>query len=298
MNTKKAIMINLKTKFLGIILFIILTSTFYSCTRINPTEAGFKIQNAGDYRGIDSLPLLTGWQFYVPWQTYVIVIPTTMQHVVWSEGKQEGSTKSEQITINCMGGSGFNVDVGLNYRVMPSKASKIYLKYKIDDLNIITQTYLRNIVRGAMQDISGHMTVDSMLNNLPNYESSIRDDLGKRFEREGFILDAFNILAMPRPVDPLLAKAISQKIIAKQNAETSKQQLEQSVAEANKKIASARGDSAEAVIRAAGQAEAINKLQKQLTPEYIEYTRVTKWNGAYPSTMLGNSSGVLLNMNK
>ena len=164
--------------------------------------------------------------------------------------------------------------------------------------SMVHQTYLRNIVRGAMQDISGHMTVDSMLNNLPNYESSIRDDLGKRFEREGFILDAFNILAMPRPVDPLLAKAISQKIIAKQNAETSKQQLEQSVAEANKKIASARGDSAEAVIRAAGQAEAINKLQKQLTPEYIEYTRVTKWNGAYPSTMLGNSSGVLLNMNK
>lgn len=273
--------------------FIVLTT---SCTRINPTEVGFRINNSGDYRGIDSLPLITGWQWYLPTKTYIVTIPTTMQHVVWSEGEQEGSNPNEHIVINCMGGSGFNVDIGVNYRVIPDKASKIYLKYKMDDLNQITQTFLRNIVRGAMQDISGHMTVDSMLNNLPDYEQLVRTDLAKRFNAEGFVLDGFNILSMPRPVDPLLAKAINQKIIAKQNAETSKGQLEQSVAEANKKIATARGDSADAVIRSAGQAEAIKKLKEQLTPEYIEYIRVTRWNGAYPSTMLGNGSGVLLNV--
>lgn len=269
-----------------------------SCTRVNPTEAGFRVSNSGDYRGVDSLPLLTGWQFYMPGQSYIVTIPTTMQHVVWSEGSQEGSQENEHITINCMGGSGFKVDVGLNYRVMPNRASKIYLKYKMEDLDAITGTFLRNIVRGAMQDISGHMTVDSMLNNLPNYEASVRVDLAKRFESEGFILDGFNIISMPRPVDGALATAINQKIIAKQNAETSKQQLELSVNEANKKIAAARGDSAEAVIRAAGQAEAIAKLQKQLTPEYNEYMRIQKWNGAYPSTMLGNGGGVLFNLNK
>lgn len=277
---------------------LIATISISSCTRISPTEAGFKVSNSGDYRGVDSLPLLTGWQWYMPTQTYVVTIPTTMQHVVWSENEQEGSKPNEHITINCMGGSGFKVDVGLNYRVMPNKASKIYLKYKMDDLDVITNTFLRNIVRGSMQDISGHMTVDSMLNNLPGYEASVRTDLSSRFEKEGFILDGFNILSMPKPVDGNLAKAINNKIIAKQNAETSKQQLEQSVAEANKKVATARGDSAEAVIRAAGQAEAINKLQQHLTPEYIEYIKVQKWNGAYPSTMLGNNGGVLLNLNK
>lgn len=269
-----------------------------SCTRINPTEAGFRVSNSGDYRGVDSLPLLTGWQFFMPGQSYIVTVPTTMQHVVWSEASQEGSKENEHITINCMGGSGFKVDVGINYRVSPDRASKIYLKYKMEDLDAITSTFLRNIVRGTMQDISGHMTVDSMLNNLPNYESSVRTDLAKRFVTEGFILDGFNIISMPRPVDGALAKAINQKIIAKQNAETSKQQLELSVNEANKKIAAARGDSAEAVIRAAGQAEAISKLQKQLTPEYNEYMRIQKWDGAYPSTMLGNGGGVLFNLSK
>lgn len=267
-----------------------------SCTRISPTEAGFRVSNSGDYRGVDSLPLLTGWQFTMPTQNYIVTIPTTMQHVVWSEGEQEGSNANEHITINCMGGSGFKVDVGINYRVMPSKASKIYLKYKMDDIETITNTFLRNIVRGSMQDVSGYMTVDSMLNNLPGYENTVRKDLASRFEKEGFILDGFNIISKPRPDDPDLAKAINNKIIAKQNAETSKQQLEGSIAEANKKIATARGDSAESVIRAAGQAEAINKLQQHLTPEYIEYVRIQQWNGVYPTTMLGNGSNTLFNL--
>lgn len=110
----------------------------------------------------------------------------------------------------------------------------------MDDLNNITETFLRNILRGAMQDVSGYMTVDSMLNNLPHYENVVRQDLAKRFESEGFILDAFNILSKPRPDDPALANAINQKIIAKQNAETSKQQLEGSIAEANKKNCSSK----------------------------------------------------------
>jgi hypothetical protein len=87
--------------------------------------------------------------------------------VVWSEDENEGSKPNEHITISCQGGAGFKVDVGLNYRVNPSKASKIYLKYRTDDLESITATYLRNVVRGSMQDVSGLITVDSVLNNLP-----------------------------------------------------------------------------------------------------------------------------------
>lgn len=284
-------------KFILIALFAVISIT--SCTRITPTEAGFRVSNSGDYRGVDSLPLLTGWQFIMPTQSYIVTIPTTMQHVVWSEGDQEGSNANEHITINCMGGSGFKVDVGINYRVMPSKASKIYLKYKMDDIGTITNTFLRNIVRGSMQDISGYMTVDSMLNNLPGYESAVRKDLTVRFEKEGFILDGFNIISKPRPDDPELAKAINNKIIAKQNAETSKQQLEGSIAEANKKIAAARGDSAESVIRAAGKARAIELEQNQITPLYVDYI---KWLNAAPTvprvpgTILGSNASTLVNL--
>ena len=278
-----------------VLLLVALVATLASCTRISPTEAGFQINNSGDYRGIDSLPLLTGWQFYTPFFTYIVTLPTTQQHVVWSEDEAEGSKAGEHITIACQGGAGFKVDVGLNYRVNPTKASKIYLKYRTDDLESITQTYLRNVVRGSMQDVSGTLTVDSVLNNLPAFEQAVRVKISDRFEKEGFLLDNFSILKQPTPTDANLQQAINAKIKAKQDAETSKMQLQSSIAEANKAVAKARGDSAVAVIKAQGEAEAVKKIQQVLSPTYVEYIKATRWNGVQPS-VVGGGSGMILQL--
>lgn len=278
-----------------VLALIALVVTLGSCTRINPTEVGFKIDNSGDYRGIDSLPLLTGFQFYTPGFTYIVTMPTTQQHVVWSEDETEGSRPGEHITIACLGGAGFKVDVGLNYRINPMKASKIYLKYKTDDLESISQTYLRNVVRGSMQDVSGLITVDSILNNLPGFEAEVRNRVSKRFEEDGFIVDNFSILKQPNPTDAQLATAINAKIKAKQDAETTKMQLQQSIAEANKQIAKARGDSATKVINAMGEAEAVKKIQQVLSATYVEYIKASRWNGVQPS-VVGGGSGMILQL--
>jgi len=266
-----------------------------SCTRISPTEAGFKVDNSGDYRGIDSLPLLTGFQFYTPGFTYIVTIPTTQQHVAWTESSNEGKPVDEAIVISCNGGAGFKMDVGLNYRVNPVKASKIYLKYRTDDLESITQTYIRNIVRGSMQDVSGMITVDSILNNLPGFEHEVANRITKKLEGEGFIVDNFSILKQPIPTDAQLAQSINAKIKAKQDAETSKMQLQSSIAEANKQIAKARGDSATKVINAMGEAEAVRKIQQVLTPTYVEYIKASRWNGVQPS-VVGGGGGMILQL--
>jgi regulator of protease activity HflC (stomatin/prohibitin superfamily) len=78
-------------------------------------------------------------------------------------------------------------------------------------------------------------------------------------------------------------------------------------ANAQKMIAEARGDSAQAVISAAGKAraevieaeglaQAMKLKQQQLTPLYVDYLRVQAWDGKYPSTMLGGNSSALFNM--
>lgn len=279
-----------------VLTLVALVVTLGSCTRINPTEVGFKIDNSGDYRGIDSLPLLTGFQFYTPGFTYVVTMPTTQQHVIWSEDENEGSKPNEHITVACLGGAGFKIDVGLNYRINPMKASKIYLKYKTDDLESISQTYLRNVVRGSMQDVSGYITVDSILNNMPGFEAAVRKNVTERFDKDGFIVDNFSILKQPTPTDANLATSINAKIKAKQDAETSKMQLQSSIAEANKQIAKARGDSATKVINAMGEAEAVKKIQQVLTPTYVEYIKATRWNGVQPTTIVGSGAGTILSL--
>ncbi len=281
----------------GSILLLIFIILIAGCHKISPTEVGFKINSSGDYRGIDSLPVITGYNFVFPGFAYIVTIPTTQQHVVWSEGANEGSEPGQEITVSCLGGAGFKMDVGFNYRVDPYKASKIYLKYRTGDLNRITETYLRNVVRGAMQDLSGTMTVDSVLNNLPYYEHTVASNLTDRLSKEGFIVDNFNITKQPIPSDANLANSINAKIKAKQDAETSKMQLQQSIAEANKLVASARGDSASKVINALADAEVIKVKQAALTnsPQYIELIKAEKWDGKLPVYMT-NGGGSLFNI--
>lgn len=278
-----------------LLLFILLIA---GCTRVTPTEVGFKINNSGDYRGVDSLPVITGYNFVFPGLQYIVTMPTTQQHVVWSQERGEGDAPDQQIVVSCLGGAGFNMDVGFNYRINPDRASKIYLKYKTADLQRITNTYLRNVVRGAMQDLSGTMTVDSILNNLPYYEHTVADNLTKRLAPEGFIVDNFNITKQPIATDPNLVAAINAKIKAKQDAETSKMQLQQSIAEANKLIASARGDSASKVINALADAEVIRVKQQALTssPQYIDLVKAEKWDGHL--SQVSGSSVPIINLAK
>jgi regulator of protease activity HflC (stomatin/prohibitin superfamily) len=261
-----------------------------SCTRINPTEVGFKIDNAGDYRGIDSLPLLTGWQFYMPGGSYIVTIPTTQQHVIWSEAADEGSQPNQQMTVPCLGGAGFKIDVGFNYRVNAFKASKIYLKYKSADLEVISNTYLRNVVRGSIIEVSSTLTVDSVLNNVSAFERACKEKIITVLKPEGFDVDNLYFIHAPVPSDPNLAASINNKIKARQDAATAVMELQISVANANKEIAKARGDSSVKVITALGEAEAVKKIQQVLSPTYVEYIRANKWDGKLPTTTLGSSS--------
>lgn len=268
-----------------------------SCTMVGPTEVGFKISKSGDYRGIDSLPTVTGWNFYFPFTSEIVKIPTTQEHVVWTKDPTEGSSGNQEISVSCQGGAGFNMDIGFNYRVDAFKASKIYLKYKTDDLDKITSSYLRNVVRGAMQDLSGTMTVDSMLNNLPLFEHTVASNLKAELAPQGFIVDNFNITSQPRPTDANLAASINLKIKAKQDAETSKMQLQQSIAEANKLIATARGDSASKVINALADAEVIKVKTQSLSssPQYIDLIKAEKWDGHLSQIVTGSGTGMMLN---
>ncbi len=278
--------------FIGILVLL-----FFCSTRVAPTDIGYKISNSGDYRGIDSLPTAKGWVFYMPGASSIIKLDGTMQHVVWSKDKTEGSDENQQVTIACKGGAGFDIDVSINYRINPIRGDKVYLKYKTTDLEKISGTYLRSIVRGSMQDVSGIISVDSILNNLPRYEHTVQDTIAKRFAREGFLLDNFNILKQPDCTDHAIEQSIKNKLLAKANAETTQTELAKSTAEAKKKIATAKGDSASRVIAAAGEAEAVKKIQTVLTPTYVDYI---KWQNAghevprVPSVVTGG--GTLLNL--
>jgi len=287
---------NLKLIVAGILLFLICAAGCSTCTLVGPKEAGFKVRKGGSYRGVDNIPLITGYNFYIPWVETVEKVPTTMNHIVWSDSKTEGSPDDEAITIFCNGGAGFKVNVGLNVSVIAQEAPHMWIRWGTLDVEYIMKTFIRNKIRGSMQNISSTMTVDSILNNFTTLESACNTAIGDTMRAYGFQLNGFNILSKPIAVNKALEDAIDAKIVAKQDAEKTVMQLQTSIAEANKKVATARGDSASAVIEATGKAEAIKALQAQVTPTYVDYIRAEKWDGVLPTTILGSGSNTLFNL--
>ncbi|WP_206106679.1 hypothetical protein, partial [Ilyomonas limi] len=60
-------------------------------------------------------------------------------------------------------------------------------------------------------------------------------------------------------------------------------------------IIEAKRDSAVLVIGALSEARAIREKQNALTPEYVEYQKVLKWDGKLPQVSSGNG-GVILQL--
>lgn len=267
-----------------------------SCTRINPGYAGFKISYSGNYRGSDSLPLETGWVWYMPGFSTVIEFPTSMQHVVWTKSAGEGQKGNNEISIGTKGGAGFLIDLGLNYAVDAQKAAHLYFKYKTNNLETFSNGYLKNTTRKVLNDLAGTITMDSLLNGRPAFERAAEKKLQDILGKDGIEISQLSIITTPRPIDPQIAVSINAKIKAKQDAETSQQQLQQSIAEANKVIAKSRGDSASKVIEALGQAIANQKLQQALTPMLIQKMWIETWDGHLPTYMTGSGTSMLMQM--
>jgi len=95
-----------------------------------------------------------------------------------------------------------------------------------------------------------------------------------------------------------LQASIEAKTKAIQEVQVAENQKKVAEAEAQRKIAVAKGDSAQAVIAAAGEANAMKLKQRELSSQYIEYIKWSKWNGTLPSTMLGSGSNTMFNVTK
>ena len=278
------------------ILLLLSVALLGSCTRIKPGNAGFKVSYSGDYRGTDSLPLETGYVWYMPFFSTVIEFPTYMQHVVYSEATDEGSAAGQQIIIGLKGGASFKIDIGLNYTILPAKVAHLYFKFKTNDLEDLNNGYIRNTTRKVLNDLAGQWTMEDMLNDRPTFEKTATQDLSALLKVDGIVLNQLTILKTPEATDPQLEAAINQKIKAKQDADRKQTELQSSIADAAKKMAEARGDSARTVIEASGKAVANKMMEQALTPAILHQQWINKWNGALPVYMLGSNSSTLMQL--
>lgn len=257
-----------------------------SCGKVvQPGFEGIKIRNLGANRGVDTTANRTGWVGY-GWQEHVEVYPVHWVNYVYTASKDEGSPTDQSISFNSAQGIPITADVGMVVRVKPGATPKLYEEYK-QSMDNLVQNLIYNEVRDCLNREGGQrQTIDIMSTGKAALLDSVKADLNNGPLGRYLEWQTVSFVHNPKP-DPEVQKSINNVITAANNAQAA---VQNALANVN----GARGDSAAAVIRATGTAEANNKIRASLTPEVIQWALIHRWDGHRATVEGGGGLGTML----
>lgn len=248
--------------------------------RVDAGHVGIKVKLTGNSRGVSKYEYKTGWVMYNSWTEQLYEFPTFQQHIDYDE--QSVITK---------GGFTAVIKPSFNYSLKAHAVGDMFQNLRLD-IESIQQGWLKTAIVGAVNDVANKWEVDRIFNEREQFESAIVTECNKRLSK-WFMVSQLRTNIIP-PAS--LQEAIEAKTQAIQQAQAEDQKALTAEAEARKKIAQAKGDSAQVVIEASAAARAMQIKQMQLTPLYVEYLKIQKWNGQTPTTVLGNGTSTLVNV--
>jgi regulator of protease activity HflC (stomatin/prohibitin superfamily) len=251
----------------------------YSIERVDAGHKGIKVNLTGNDRGVSNYQYRTGWVVYNTWVEQMLEFPTYQQHIEYDE----------QVVIT-KGGFSATIKPSFNYSLKPDAIGDMFVNLRLD-IKQIEQGWLKNAIVSSVNDVANKWEVDAIFNNREQFESAIVAECNKR------VAQWFEVSQLRTNIIPpqSLQAAIESKTKAVQEAQAAMQRKLVADAEAQEKIARAKGDSAKVVIDATAAAEAMKIKQKQLSPLYVDFIKWSNWDGKLPSTVAGNT-GTLLNI--
>jgi regulator of protease activity HflC (stomatin/prohibitin superfamily) len=291
---------------LGVVLLVIGCQT---TTRVDAGHVGIRVRLAGSDRGIQDMPVVTGWVLFNPLTEQIVLFPTSVQNVVWTASANEGRAVDESITFSSAEGVNISADIGLSFHIEPTLAPRLYGRFRLNDLAILSDGYMRNTVREAFNDVASRLPVQEiygagkskMLNDVAQ---KCRDVFGK----DGIVIDQLTIngaLRLPTNV----MDAINRAMEATQNAIQSRNRVAQVEAEATQAITQAHGQAEAArqkaegdgdalLIRARSEAQANEIIRLSMTPAVLQYRAIDHWDGKLPTYSAGALPLLTFDMSK
>ncbi len=193
------------------------------------------------------------------------------------QGTVEGSAKDLQIV---------NVTMSINYQIKADKASDLYAKVGKNYNDTILNPALQSGLKAAI----AKFTAEEMITKRSEVANAITEELNARLE-EYFLISAVNLENIGFTDE--FNKAVEAKTTNQQKAEAEKAQLEIIKVQNEQKINTAQ---AEAEVRKLQSESVTEKSLEQLRLE-IQRELIQKWNGQFPTTMLGDNPNMLFNLN-
>lgn len=173
----------------------------------------------------------------------------------------------------------------VNYHLDPTKVDTIFQQY--GNTEAYEANVIRPIVRDTGKSVASEYTAEELVTKRADYNDKVTAVLVERLTSKFVIVERVNITNFEFSAS--FTQAIEAKVTAVQNAEASKNKLEQIKFEAQQTIETAKAQ-AEAIRI---QATAINS---QGGADYVELQRIQKWDGKACTQYCGMdaSTGLLI----
>ena len=205
-----------------------------------------------------------------------------------------------------------SVSYTINYQISKNDAMTIYRTIGREYFDTVIAPNISEAVKTA----TAHYTAESLVNNRDKLAAEIEGTLKD-------LLAPYNIEVVGTAIEDLdftdaFTNAVEAKQVAAQNklrAETEQSQATmEEQARAERAIIAAEAEAKQSVIAAnadlevvkiqaeaslyAGQREAEmnQRIAESLTPELIKYYWIKQWDGVLPSTVLGDTTSIMLDM--
>ena len=197
--------------------------------------------------------------------------------IIESVHRMETRTQKEQVDAEAASKDLQDVksQIALNYHLNGAKAVNVYQD--------IGEEYKDRVILPAMQEAfkatTAKFTAEDLIGKREQVKIIALDELKTRLSKYNIIVDDLNFVNFDFSTE--FNAAIEAKQVAQQNLEKAKL------------------EAATAVTQAQGQADAQKALKDtgSLTPEYLQFITIQKWNGIMPQAIAGNS-GFLINLLK
>jgi regulator of protease activity HflC (stomatin/prohibitin superfamily) len=162
--------------------------------------------------------------------------------------------------------------VALNYHIEISRVNEIYQTLGMG----YADRYISPAIQETVKAATAQFTAEELITKRPLVKLAIENGLKTRLDQRGIMVETISLTDFK--FSEMFSQAIEAKVSAEQDALKASNILERIKIEAQQKIAAAEGD-----------AKAISTVEETLkySPNYINWLKVTKWNGILPQVTSG-----------
>lgn len=266
-------------------LAVVAAMSLSGCDKVPAGYRGVKVNLYGSDKGVDEQSLGVG-RYYIGWNSELYLFPTFLQNYSWKD--------DQAITMQTSEGLSIRTDAGITYSIQPDNVVKVFQKYRLG-IEEITNTFLHNMVRDAMNEVASTMTVEQIYGaQKEQFIKRVNEIVKKQAFDTGIEVDKIYLVGsfeLPASV----VNSINAKIQASQNAMKVENEVATARAEAQKTVVEAQAKGQQILINAESQAKANKILADSLTPEFVSYQAILKWNGELPR-MTGSNAIPFVNV--